>query len=217
MAVHQSCARTKMSKSCSQRFASLVRKGVERVLAIPPRTWLALSIVAVVIAATAVHQYFEYAAMLPEHQKIYEDMLAFNETCTLIQKNHFMAYLRMEADCQKAKVIIQFTPQWRTISALVNSSWPHADNIVEWTVQALGKIFSSLQSAAIFVAILIAFWPSVKQRSFGFMKDEINRHKADRIDKELQKMAKTRAYLTAFNQHNNQLQQTPCAQKTGDF
>ena len=92
----------------------------------------------------------------------------------------------MELECIRANVTAQFTPEWNTIQMLVNTSWPHADNIIERATDVFTKIFSSFQSVCLFIALVIAFWPAVQKR-LGFVSDKINRAKGDKVEIELQK------------------------------
>jgi hypothetical protein len=201
-----------MTTACSERFATVVRRSVEWLLSITLRGWLALLICLTVIGATGVQQYMVYTAALPYHKEAHAAMVKLDAECQVIKKNHSTAYLKLEPDCQKANATAQFTPEWNTIQMLVNTSWPHADNIAEWATTALIKIFSSFQSMCLFVALVIAFWPTVKKR-LGFVSDKINRAKGDKVEKELQKIAAAHALTATLAALTKPLVQAPQQQK----
>jgi hypothetical protein len=194
----------------SDRFATVVRRAVESLLGLTLRDWLVISICLVVVCATLVQQYLAYSAALPYHKEAHKAMASFDKECQIIKKNHNTAYLKMELDCIKANVTAQFTPEWNTIQMLVNTSWPHADNLVEWTTNAFVKIISSFQSMCLFIALVIAFWPTVKKR-FGFVSDKINRAKGNKVGTELQKLVAAHTLTAALAALNKPLVIAPAA------
>lgn len=187
-----------MTVSCSERAATLVRGAVERILAITLRQWVAIMIAFVVCAATGIQQYLAYRALLPAHEVRYAEMSKLNEDCKKIKKTHETAYISLEKDCKKANMTIQFSPEWSAFTNLVNTTWPHSDNLVLWTASVLSKIFSSIQAMILCFACVVFFWPSVKRHGIGFMKDEINKRKERKLEKELLKIAGGRALSTAI-------------------
>lgn len=172
--------------ACSDRVAGGVRRVVEWFLRLTLREWIILSACAAIVVATGCQQYFAYHAILPYYEEAHKTLAKFDAECMVIQQKHATAYIRMQEDCIKANITVRLGPKWNAIQMLVNTSWPHAENIVDRLTSFGSKLISSFQGVCLVFALFVTAWPSLKKQ-LGFVSDVYNRAKSDKLNIELQK------------------------------
>lgn len=203
--------------ACSERLASGVRRVVEWFLSLTWRGWTALALFVLIVVATGVQHYMAYEEALPYQTKAHEAAVTLDNECQQIKKTHNTAYMAMELKCLHANASAKFTPRWKTIQMMVNSSWPHADNIAEWTTAVFAKIIASVQFTGLAMVLVIACWPSV-QRRLGFIPEKYNRARGNKVESELHKIAAAQAiagFLTATLNKTPQAGQKKISSQTG--
>jgi hypothetical protein len=188
-----------------------VRGVSERALSLTLRQVVALLLVLAVLSATLVMQYFEYLRILPEKEALYGEMKKLNDDCELIKKTHPTAYMSIEDKCSDAKLVIRVKPGWSAIGQLVNTTWPHAENVSGWASNLVSLIFSSVSSCLYFTAAAIFFWPTIQQK-LGLVGDEYNRRKDAKVDVEMEKLLKT--HLLASLMPNSLAALVPARKRT---
>lgn len=174
---------------CPERCGRVVRRVVDRLLALTLREWIGVLICLLVVIATGLQWYLTYCDYFEHYQNLLKEMHKLHSDCEVISKKHATAYVKMEDDCGKAKGFINTSASRLAFRDLVYSKMPHTDNLWHWISTSLGEIFSSIPGMGILVAIFMFSYPMLRRRVYERFTDEYNHRREEKARKELAKLA----------------------------
>ncbi len=159
----------------------LLERLVLPLVALSPRQLFFLS----VTVACLVMQWFVYADIWAVKAMEFGSKLNFTADCKVIQKTMPTSYAFMEEECKAATLVVKRPPSVAAFVELVNTTWPHPENLAKWTTAWV----ASLSYVTIIIAVVLFWvcWPLVAPR-LNIVKEVINWGKDKKAKIEIDKL-----------------------------
>ncbi len=159
-----------------------------------------------VVASTGFWQVLEYNTVFHIKNQTYHDALKTDYDCTATAELHPLGLDHVK--CDRAKLTIRMTPSWAALTEMVNKTWPHSDNIISMVSNVIATLTGSFTTYGFLIAASVFFWPKLL-RGFGFFGDVINKGKALKGEKEMQKALLQHSLQNFLQNQQNQQRLTP--------
>lgn len=175
----------------------VMRRAFGRMSSLTLREGIAIALILLVCAATAVEQYLTYNELLQQNRGLHREKALLHVECELIKRQHATAYVKMEEHCDQAKNFVEFTPEHLAFRQLVFSKWPHTNNVWQWLGDVLGATVSSTQALLMAIAITLIVYPYLKRHIYGQIADEYRRRFRTKTEREMAKLVSAHAISAA--------------------